>query len=164
MESRRTVIVHRSLHEAGRRLWIDTTELGLYTEESICAGMAASAVAGALVSRKYASRRACIVEPDDPARGADPKWFPSAASAEPGEAELAALVASSSARQQRRHPKSGAKAAAPVACPSRPSSARGSMRSRPCRGCCGWSLTLLAAVAAAEEERSRSVAEGEEPN
>ena len=105
-----TAVVHRSLREAGRRLWIDMTEMGGHTEESMRAGVAASTVVVALISRKYASRPPCmlelgcarelhkpvvfcVVEPDDPARGADPKWFPSAASAEPGEAELAALVA-----------------------------------------------------------------------
>jgi serine/threonine protein kinase/GNAT superfamily N-acetyltransferase len=99
-----TVFVRQALHNAGRRVWVDSSEMGHDLAASMRAGVAASTVFVALVSCNYAKsvncmlelRAAvalgkpivtCLVEPGDVA------WWPSVhAASSDTEREMAAAV------------------------------------------------------------------------
>jgi WD40 repeat protein/serine/threonine protein kinase len=97
-----TAFVRRALHEQRYRVWVDTDQMGRALGPSMRAGVAASAVFVALVSRKYAASAncmlelraahdggktiiACLVEPEK-------EWWPPTSAATDAERELAAAI------------------------------------------------------------------------
>ena len=98
-----TTLVRRVLRDdAHAHVWVDEAEMGLRTGDSMRAGVAASAIVVALVSRLYASRPNCMLELREAARlgktiipanvDADAAWWPRTDAASDSERELAALV------------------------------------------------------------------------
>jgi hypothetical protein len=57
-----TVVLGVLRDKAGMHVWVDETEMGLDTDDSMRAGIAASKIVVALVSRYYASRTNCMFE------------------------------------------------------------------------------------------------------
>ena len=97
-----TAFVQSVLHEQKYRVWVDKDQMGHALGPSMRAGIAASTVFVALVSRRYAESEncmlelraacesgkpiiSCFVEPDE-------KWWPEASAATDRERELAATI------------------------------------------------------------------------
>ncbi len=97
-----TTFVLRALRESGVRVWVDLDQMGHALEVSMREGIVASTVVVALVSRRYAASKncmlelraaretgkaivSCLVEPDD-------KWWPPTSATTDNERELAAAI------------------------------------------------------------------------